>query len=251
MYIIIFVVGTILGSFYLVLATRLPKNEDIITSRSKCDFCKHKLNWYNLIPLFSYIIQKGKCTFCGKKINSLHFIVELGTGFLFLFSYLLFGISYEFYIGLIISSLLIIIFVSDFKYMIILDSPLIISCVLVIILKYIYFGINNIIISILSGIALLLVMYLVMIIGNKIFKKESLGGGDIKLSFVIGLILNFQLGLVALILSTFLALPYAIATLYLNKSNEFPFGPFLIGALLIVFYNLDKFDLLLKFLSIR
>ena len=59
-----FILGTILGSFYLVVGTRLPKDEDVIKSRSKCDSCQKKLKWYNLIPIFSYIFQKGKCSSC-------------------------------------------------------------------------------------------------------------------------------------------------------------------------------------------
>ena len=88
-------------------------------------------------------------------------------------------------------------------------------------------------------------MYFIQFLGGKIFHKESLGGGDVKLSFVIGLVLNFRLGLIALILSTFLALPYSIASLYLTKNHEVPYGPFLVGALAIVFVFLDKFKNLL------
>ena len=65
-----FILGTVLGSFYLVYATRVPKGEDFINSRSKCDHCGYILKWYNLIPLFSFIIQSGKCCKCGKKISS-------------------------------------------------------------------------------------------------------------------------------------------------------------------------------------
>ena len=77
-------------------------------------------------------------------------------------------------------------------------------------------------------------MYLIKLIGDKVFKKESLGGGDIKLSFFIGILLGypaigFKLGLISIIFSSFLALPYAISQVYLNKKNELPFGPFLIS----------------------
>ena len=124
-----------MGSFYNVLATRLPIGKSIIKPGSHCDACNHKLKWYENIPLISYIIQKGKCKNCGKQIPFDVFLSELATGVLFLFSYLYFGISYNFFIMLILSSLCVIIFVSDFKYMIILDSPLIIAGILVIILK--------------------------------------------------------------------------------------------------------------------
>ena len=248
MVVLIFFIGAILGSFYLVLGTRLPKGEDVLFSRSECDCCHHVLKWYNLIPLFSFILQKGRCSYCGEKIAREHFFVELATALLFVFTYYVLPMGYYFYGGLIISSLLIIIFVSDFKYMIILDSPLIVTGILFIILKLIYFGFKSTLISILSGVTLFLVMLLLFKLGKLIFKKDALGGGDIKLAFIIGLILDFNLGLTALVLSTFVALPYALAYMEIKKNNEFPYGPFLVGSLFIVFYHYDKFLLLLEFL---
>lgn len=248
MAVLIFFIGAIMGSFYLVIGTRLPKGENALNSRSKCDSCSKTLKWYNLIPIFSYIFQRGKCTFCHKKIAIEHLIVEVSTGFLFLFTYYYVPMGYDFYVGLIISSLLIIIFVSDFKYMIILDSPLIISGILVIILKLVFLGARATLISIASGIALFCVMLLLFQLGKLLFKKDALGGGDIKLAFIIGLILDFKLGLTAIILSTFVALPYALASLEIKKNNEFPYGPFLVGSLFIVFYHYDKFLMLLDFL---
>ncbi len=248
--IIIFIIGTILGSFYLVIATRLPKEEDVIFSRSHCDACHQTLKWYNLIPILSYIIQKGKCSYCHQPISFDNLVVELATGILFLFTYLYLPFGYELFGGLIVSSLMIIIFISDFKYMIILDSPLIITSILIIILKYYYFGLSNVLSSIASGIVLFFMMLFVAKFGGFMLKKESLGGGDIKLAFVIGLILGLRLGLIALILSTFLALPYALTTLYLAKNHEFPYGPFLVGALFIVFFTAEKFLNLFHFLFI-
>ena len=237
MAILIFILGLLFGSFYLVVGLRLPKGEDALFSRSHCDNCQHILKWYNLIPIFSFLGQKGKCP--------LNIIVELATGFLFALGYLMYGLSYEFYLYLIVVSLMILIFITDFIYLIILDSPLIIGAILVIILKFIYLGLMPTLASILNGILLFLVMYLIQFLGSKLFKKESLGGGDVKFAFLIGLILDFPLGLVTLILSTFLALPYSVATLYMTKNHEVPYGPFLVGALFIVIVFLDKFKALL------
>ena len=93
-------------------------------------------------------------------------------------------------------------------------------------------------------------MYLVKIIGDVLFKRESLGGGDIKFKFLMGMILGFRLGLCALILSTFLALPYSCATLMLKKNNEVPYGPFLASSLFIVFFFSEKFISLLNLIFI-
>jgi len=241
MAILMFFLGAILGSFYLVIGTRLPKSEDVIFSRSKCDHCGVTLKWYNLIPLFSYVFQKGRCTNCHKKISSDHLWVELITGLLFVMTYFYFKSGYNFYAGLVITSLMIVIFISDFKYMIILDSPLVVSSILIIILKLIYFGGKATLVSILSGAFMFLFMLLIAKVGMLVLKKESLGGGDIKFAFLLGLCLDFKLAIIALVLSTFVALPYALTSVYLKNNHEFPYGPFLTGALFIVFFHYDKF----------
>ena len=244
--IILFIFGIIMGSFYNVLATRLPQNRSIVRPGSHCDFCKEKLKWYENIPLLSYIIQMGKCRHCKKIIPFNIFTSELATGILFLFNYLYFGISYEFFIMMILSSLTVIIFISDFKYMIILDSPLIISAVLILILKYIYYGIEAIIPTLINGLLVFLVMLLVGFVGKKMYKRDALGGGDIKLSFIIGMVLGVQLSMVSLIFSTFLALPYALATIVLKKDSEVPFGPFIVSSFFLVFLYYDKFYNIVK-----
>ena len=250
MAVLIFIFGAIIGSFLLVIGTRLPLKDNIITGRSRCDFCKKELSWYELIPIISYIIQLGKCRKCHKKINNIHIIIELLTALLFLIGYLYYGFSYNLFIYLILISVTITIFISDFKYMIILDSTWIIGSILILITKYLAFGIHTTYLSILSGIGLFIVMYLIKLFGDKVFKKESLGGGDIKLSFLIGLTIGFRLGLISLVFASFLALPYALTQVYLNKKNELPYGPFLIAATVIIFIFLEKFTNLLVLFSL-
>lgn len=243
---LIFLFGIIMGSFYNVVGSRLPQNKSIIKPGSHCEFCNELLKWYENIPLFSYILQKGKCRHCKKLLPFYYFASELATGVLFVFGYLYFGISYEFFMLLIISSLTVIIFVSDFKYMIILDSPLIIAEILILLLKYIYYGASSILPTLISGIVVFLLMLFIGFIGKKIYKRDALGGGDIKLSFVIGSALGIQLSMVCLIFSTFLALPYALATIVLKKDSEVPFGPFIISSFLIVFTYYEKFYNIVK-----
>ena len=238
----VFLIGACLGSFYYVVGTRLPKGLNAINDRSKCDNCGHTLAWWQLMPLLSYIFLRGKCYYCQKRINPLHFIIELVMGLAFAFAYRFYGVSYQMYIFMIVSSLTILIFITDFSYYIILDSPLVIASLLVIILKLYYFNLNEVGLSILSGIVLFFTMLFIKFIGDFIFKRESLGGGDIKFAFVMGLVLGFRLGLVALIVSTFLALPYSSASLMLKKNNEVPFGPFLVSSLFIVSFFINKFS---------
>ena len=237
----IFIIGLLFGSFYNVVGMRLPNNESIIFPGSHCENCNHKLSWYENIPLFSYILLKGKCKSCHAKISVWYPAIELFTGMLFLISYYVFGLTTEFFISIIISSLVSIIFVSDINYYIILDSPVVIGSFLIIIIKLISFGLKEALISIGSGLLVFGVMYLIMLLGNFIFKKESLGGGDIKLSFVAGLVLGPKLGIMYIVFGAFLAFPYAMYITIRNKENMLPFGPFLISSLLIIYLDYNFF----------
>ncbi len=246
--IFLFLMGMVMGSFYMVVALRLPQEESLIYPGSHCEYCNHPLSWFELIPVFSYLLQKGKCRKCGHKLSMGYPITELATGILFTFSYLQFGLSYHFFLSIILSSLLIIIFVSDMRYMIILDSPLILTVILSMILRIIYFDLKTALLAFIPAIITFVIFFIIGKIGDKMFQRESLGGGDIKLSFVMGYILGLPMAIVAFILATFLALPYAVGYLFLKEGHEVPFGPFLISALWIVFVFYDKFNLLINWL---
>ncbi|MBO5096363.1 MAG: prepilin peptidase [Bacilli bacterium] len=243
----LFTLGTVFGSFFLVLGTRLPKNESILKPGSHCDYCNQELKWYDLIPIISYLVNLGKCKYCKEKLSIIYPVVEIATGLAFISSYLLFGIGYEFFASLLIFSLLIIIFITDFKYYIILDSPLVLTSIGIFALKWYYFGLKSALLALLSGLIMFIIVLVIKLFGDFLFKKESLGGGDIKLSFVLGVILGIRLSLISFILSSFLALPYALGSAYLTEKKEVPFGPFIISAATIVFIYMDKFTNLLDF----
>ncbi len=234
-YLLLVIIGTIFGSFYLVVATRMPKEESLVLSRSHCDNCKHVLSWYELIPIFSYVFQRGKCRKCGAKISLLAPLTEIITASCFCLSYYLYGFSYSFYALLVLLSLTIIIFISDFKYYIINDEPLFISIFAILGLKLGFFGFKAFAFSVVSGTLMFLLFILIKLFGDRAFKKESLGGGDIKLSILIGVTLGIKLGLVSFVLSAFIALPYAIIVSFKNKEGIVPYGPFLVSSLVLVF----------------
>lgn len=233
--VIVFIFGTLLGSFYNVVGYRLPKGLSIIKPGSFCPKCHHSLRWYELVPVFSFLIQKGKCRECKCKISWFYPTIELATGILFALSYLIFGFGAEFLISIIIASFFVIVIVSDTNYLIIPDEVTIFLSVLIILVKFIGFGVKVGIESILSGAFLFVIMYLIMLLGNRLFKKESLGGGDIKLMFFVGTILSPLNGMFQIFLSSFLALPISMY-IYLTKKNRIiPFGPFILLALLIIY----------------
>lgn len=235
--IVFFMVGLIMGSFFGVVGTRLSEGKSIVKPGSYCTFCNHKLKWYELIPVFSYLIQGGRCRKCKKKLSIFYPIVELITAILFSVCYYTFDFTTELFIALIIASFLVIVIVSDINYLIIPDEVTIFFSILTIILKFCFYGVNKTFFSILSGILMFCLMYCIMMLGNKIFKKESMGGADIKLMFFIGLILSPSLSIFNIFVSSVIALPVSLISLYKNKDNVIPFGPFLLmGTLLIYFF---------------
>ena len=95
LYIIIFIIGTLFGSFYTLAVYRIPKRQDIIHTHSYCPNCNHKLGLLDLFPIISYIALRGKCRYCKEKIRPRYFILEILSGILFLaFAYLI-GIKIE------------------------------------------------------------------------------------------------------------------------------------------------------------
>lgn len=246
--IIFFILGTLMGSFYTVIGLRLPKREDFIKTKSHCDKCKHTLSLIDMIPILSYIFLKGKCRYCNKKINGMSTYMELFTGILFALAYYVFNLTPQLFIALGIVSMLIIVSVSDITYYIIPDEIVIFFSGYFIIINAISYGVIPAINSIISGLCMFIFMYLIMIIGNFIFKKESLGGGDVKIMFVIGIILHPILGVLSVFIASFLALPVSLMILKIKKQNLIPFGPFLITGMMFIFFTKIDVNMFLNFI---
>ena len=235
--IIFFILGLHIGSFLAVIAIRTPKHESFLTGHSRCDNCNHELKFLEMIPVFSYVIQRGRCRHCGEKISSLLPIVELLTGCLFALSFYLFGFNYNLFIALGIVALFIIVLVADIIYMIIPDQVIVFFSIYFIGLQFLNVGFLDTLYHILTGILLFTLMYLIMLAGNKLFKKESMGGADIKLMFIFGLLLDPLMGCVSIFLGSFIALPVSLYLLHSKHEHIIPFGPFLTLSLLIIYFT--------------
>lgn len=233
--IIFFIFGSVMGSFYHALATRLSKNESIISPPSHCEKCNHQLKWYELIPIVSYLIQGGKCRNCQTKLSISYVLIEICTGILFAVCYHKFDFSLQLIIALIFVSSLIIIIISDIEYMIILDEVLIFAVFGIIIVDIFDVGLYDTAIKILHGLGAFGTMLLVKKIGDVAFKQESLGGGDIKLMFMIGLVIGYPMAVCNIFFATFIAFPIALFLLITKKDNIIPFGPFLSMASIILY----------------
>ena len=141
---IIFVLGTIIGSFLNVLVLRYNTGLSVITGRSRCFSCSKDLSWYELVPLFSFLALKGKCLNCNSKISYQYPVVEFITGIIFAGLFLKFGLTSLLPLYLIISCLLIAMSVYDFKHKIIPDGMVYTFIVLSILILFITQPLNKI-----------------------------------------------------------------------------------------------------------
>lgn len=243
--IIFFIFGAVMGSFFHVVATRMSRDESIVFPASHCDKCNHKLKWYENIPIISYILLKGKCSSCHSKIPISYLIVEIVTALLFAVCFHVFSFSFDLVIALIFVSSLIIVIVSDIEYMIILDEVLMFSSLLIVVLDILVLGLEEAAYHIYGGVLAFVTMYALKIMGDKIFRKESLGGGDIKLLFLFGLVLGYAMSICTIFLATFIAFPIALLLLFSNRENIIPFGPFLsMAAILILISGINFQDII-------
>ncbi len=245
-----FIIGLVFGSFFCCVGLRLSVNTSFIRGRSYCDSCHHELKGRDLIPLFSYLFLKGRCRYCHKKVSLLNPFIEVATGILFALSYYSFGFSLELILALLLISLSMIVFASDLTYMIIPDEVIIFFSITILVIKFFLEGIVGVGFSLLSGALLFFFMYVLMLFGNSLFKKESLGGGDVKLFFVLGLVIDPFLGLITIFLASLIALPVSLYLLYKNKEHAIPFGPFILIAFLIIFFSKITTSDIFEFLTL-
>lgn len=245
-----FIFGLIFGSFYNVVGYRLPNKMSLISPSSHCPQCNHRLTPLELIPVLSYVFQGGKCKNCKKKIPIFYPIFELSTGIIFALIYKSYGITIDTFIALVFASMILILTISDILYMIIPDSLLVFCGVVIMILKIVKDGIVIILPTLLNMIIPVLFLVFIKVLGDFMFKRESLGYGDIKLMLIFGMVLGFEISIFTVFLSAFLALPLSIATLKKNSNHELPLGPYLGLAALICLITKVDINTLLDMLRI-
>jgi leader peptidase (prepilin peptidase)/N-methyltransferase len=215
---LIFIYGLLLGSFFNVVGLRVPLKQSIAAPRSACPTCGHQLKPYELIPVISYLFQKGKCRGCQSRISPIYPFFELLTGILFGTAPLVIGWSGELVVALTLISMFIIIVVSDIHYMIIPDKILI-WFTGIFLLERIIWPLNqwwDSPLGAVTGFVLLLIVALV--------SKGGMGMGDVKLYALLGFVLGFKLVLLSFFFSTlFGAVIGGFAFLFklLKKSNRF------------------------------
>lgn len=237
----VFVLGLSIGSFLNVCIWRTRENISIVRGRSMCPNCHFSVKWYDNIPLLSFILLKGKCRRCSKNISWQYPIIEFVTGILFLFVAWWHNgsscfLTLEMARDWMIISFLIFIFVYDFKHQEILSIPTIVLSIFLFLFS-IPTGWNswqNMLIGAGVGGGFFFLQYIVS-------KGKWIGGGDVRLGLLMGVILGWPDILFALFVSYIIGAISGLIMINRNKKDmksEVPFGTYLtIGTFVTMFWG--------------
>ncbi len=235
-YLFVFVLGTIFGSFFNVLIYRLPRKESIVFPPSRCPKCGTQIKPYDNIPIISFIALKGKCRYCKEPISIRYPIIEFLTGILFLSGVILYGVTWIAITYIWLFAILWVISIIDFETMLVPDS-LVITGLLGGTLFNIILQINvSRIDAIIGAIVGAFIIILIRFVGKKIYKMEVMGAGDIGIYSLIGLFMGYKSLLSVMLIGAFIGSVVGVSMIKLGKKgmrSAIPFGPFLsIGALI-------------------
>jgi len=247
-YLLVFVFGSLIGSFLNVCIYRMPRDLSVVFPSSRCTSCNNPVRPWDNIPIFSYFLLGGKCRYCKEKFSARYPFVEALNAFLYIAIFWRYGWQWHTLIySVFISSLIVITFI-DIDFQIIPDRitlagiPIGLICGSFFLpdpfLRASALGFKSSVLGAASG---FLFFYLIAFLSLKILKKEGMGGGDIKLMAMVGGFLGWK----AVILTTFLgSLSGAIIGIMLmiikgkERGSLIPFGPFLaLGAVVTLFFG--------------
>lgn len=239
----IFIFGIVIGSFLNVCIYRLPAGEDIVRKPSHCMHCGKKLKWYELIPVVSFLIQKGRCRSCGKELSLQYPLVELANGLLYLWIVHVTGYGLLSVLYCLSVSILLVASVVDFRtYEIPPGCPFFIGAlggirVLLDLSHWYLYGIGMLTVS-----GLFLLVYLIT-------RGKGIGGGDIKLMAAAGLLLGWKQILLALAIGSVAGSVIHISLMKLKgKSRMLAFGPYLaVGIFFAMLYGEEVIRWYLRF----
>lgn len=215
-----FVLGLVFGSFCNAWAWRIVHHESIARGRSHCPACGHTLAAKDLVPLFSWLFLKGKCRYCGAPVSKRYPFTELLLGIFFLSMLLRYGISWDFLRYCALGSLLLVMSLEDWDSMEIEDF-LQVPAALLFLLRFEEAGFWK---DALFGLFIAGGVLLVVLLMERLLRRDAMGGADIKLLAVFGLHFGPQRTLLLLILACVAGILGAL----LSKKGfgrEFPFGP--------------------------
>jgi leader peptidase (prepilin peptidase)/N-methyltransferase len=231
--IVIFLYGIVIGSFLNVVIYRLPRKENIVTTRSHCMTCGYQLAWYDLVPLFSWLFLRGRCRKCNAKVSVQYPIIEALNGILYVVIFLHFGVTMDTLVYCLLGSALIALSVIDFRTY---EIPLGINVFIAVLgLVRIVTDIDNWLVYAIGFFSVSVVLLLLYIIS----KGRAIGGGDIKLMAAAGLILGWQGNILAFVLGCILGSVIHLTRMYIanrqgkEANHQLALGPYLAAGILI------------------
>ena len=237
--------GLVFGSFLNVCIYRIPREKSLVWPPSSCPHCNTRIKWYDNIPVLSYLILLGKCRHCKKRISVQYPLIELLTGVLTALFVWHFGISVWTFVVLVAVYSLIILSVIDLELMIIPDRfslGLIVWGLLFAWANPNFEGLwwQKELYSLLGAVVGLMGVLAIALIGTWMFKKEAMGGGDVKLMAGVGALIGWQGVITTVVFASFFGLVYAVILMIFKGKkggDAIPFGPFLsLGALINLWY---------------
>jgi leader peptidase (prepilin peptidase)/N-methyltransferase len=254
---IAFVYGTVVGSFLNVCIWRLPRDESLVRPGSHCPSCDRLLRAWDLVPLFSFLVQRRKCRYCGEPISWRYFGVELLTGLYFVAIYYAFGWGIDSLVYALFGASLIAIFFIDLEHWIIPDQLSVFGILLGLARDGIGLADGSRVAYQLpipwtgwdlplpqSVVGILVcggVFYAIAALSGLVFKKEGMGGGDIKLAAAVGAILSLDVALLSFFMAVALGSVIGVGLIVAGRKSRkdyVPFGPMMVaGAMLAIFYG--------------
>lgn len=232
LYPVMFLFGIVIGSFLNVCIYRIPKEESIVTVNSHCMSCDHRLAWYDLFPLFSWLFLRGKCRYCGEKISAQYPLVEGVNGLLYCLIFFINGINLESILWCLVTSCLIVIAVIDHRTMLIPVGTYII--ILLIGIVHLFLDLDNwwdyCVGCVGAGAFLLICALLFRLIAG----KSGMGLGDIEMMACCGMCLGITRVIFAIFIGCVLAgVCEGVKIAVTKKKGKFAFGPYLAVATFI------------------
>lgn len=233
LYVLIFLFGTIIGSFLNVCIYRLPGQENIVTERSHCMSCGSVLKWYELMPVLSYVLQRGRCRRCKQSISLQYPLIELLNGVLYVWIFVRTGMTWESVLFALCASVLLVIGVIDFRTF---EIPP--GCNVIIAgLGAVHLFLDSAhALSYVSGFFAVSTLFVIIWL---VTRGNGIGGGDIKLMAAAGLLLGWQRILLALAIGSIAGSVIHLSLMKLKqKDRVLAFGPYLaLGILCAMLYG--------------
>ncbi len=223
----------------------MPREQSIVFPGSRCPHCEHPIAWYDNIPLLSFFALQGRCRHCRKPIAWCYPVVEFVTATSAVIIVSAFGATAVALVYFAFVAALITVSVIDLDFQIIPDEislgGLILGLILSVLLPALHgtesrwLALGRSVIGVLAGGG---VLYLTGMLGDFLFKKESMGGGDIKLLAMAGSVLGWKLVVLTFFIAPILALLPGLWVLLFRKSHVIPYGPFLsLGLVVALFFG--------------